>query len=118
MRDWMGNEIKDGDVILHIYTKPSYSKMSMGWIMPMGKNNKSKWIEVDLSKFNDDEENYWKEGNEYKVVESNGILFHYFTDSEGYTYYQTLESIHIFGTYDNSLLCIRGKSDKKELYYS
>lgn len=115
MRDWQGNKINDGDTIVIIRTKPFINHVSWGFIVPFGESDKSKWIEVKNEPI--DTKDYWEECYEYKIHECDGMLFKHLHSSDGFTYIQTLESLKMFGWDVDNLIAIRGKSDKKELYY-
>jgi hypothetical protein len=110
MKDWQGNEIKDGDIVVKIYTKPILDPNSFFWMTPKGENIPMFDEEIVLDK-------YWEEIREYEIKQIDEYLMS-ITKVDEFTILAIAEfTIPKTQKGDQVVYAIKGKSDKKELYY-
>jgi hypothetical protein len=105
MKDWAGNEIKNGQTIVWVQITPPLIT-EMFTINPDGSR--------EIIHLFDDLEKFWIPGNDRYVVEEDGKLFSIFQIDEG-EIKSPLETVNKFY---REILCIKGISDSKEMYYN
>ena len=93
MKDWLGNKIKNRQTVLRILTKPL--------------------IESDLK------EDCWQILDEYKIIKAKKRLLAISKQGLGGLTWGCVADLLIHDTKpgDDIIFAIKGKSDKKELYY-
>ena len=106
MKDWAGNEIKAGDTIVSVSIKPGAMFGPITKVFPDG--SRITYPEPDYT-------NFWSPGYEMKVVEMDGKLYKVLKSMHGLFSFPLNDSTKDWN--DREILCIKGVSDNKEMYY-
>lgn len=105
IKDWKGNEVKDGDEICFIATKKNYMFSTGYWLVPGDPPQK---IPMDLPP----PEDCWIVGDYHKVFIMHGELYTTIT-SGNFTLTDALVNTLLFVDRRYTILAIKGISDKK-----
>lgn len=111
MKDWKGNEIEEGDTIMLVSTKSAEINSSL---ILIDFSHPEKKAEV-LSTYKKKANYRWLPTHEYKIIKIGSWLYFTFMENEITCNYGI--DILKYSLDDNTILCIKGKSDNETEYY-
>lgn len=110
--DWRGNEIKGGDTVITVATKPLFSEMHL---YELGEE---KGTILSSAKF---PEHIWEPQTEYEIISKDdwiGCKTTVFYNQIETTMISSIESLSADLLQRGVILCIKGVSDNEQDYYT